>query len=218
MMHTIAPIGRRGLLSLAATAVVATIPWRPAAADTADGAGATAPIRQLDTALLAAMKAGRGTPFAQRYAALETVIEQTFDLNTVLAASVGLSWSAVPGDQRAQLLNTFRRYTVASYAANFDNYNGQSFQLAPAVRSVGNGDVVVATKLVSADGETTPLDYVMRNGATGWKVVDVLAAGSISRVAVQRSDFRHELASGGVPALTAALQHKVANLSDGAMA
>jgi len=63
MMHTIAPIGRRGLLSLAATAVVATIPWRPAAADTADGAGATAPIRQLDTALLAAMKAGRGTPF-----------------------------------------------------------------------------------------------------------------------------------------------------------
>jgi phospholipid transport system substrate-binding protein len=211
-------IGRRDLLSLAATAVVAAIPWRPAAADTADDAGATAPIQQLDAALLAAMKAGRSTPFAQRYAALATVIEQTFDLNTVLAASVGLGWSAVPSDQQAQLLAIFRRYTVASYAANFDSYSGQSFQLVPAVRSVGNGEVVVQTKLVSPDGETTQLDYVMRNGPTGWKAVDVLAAGSISRVAVQRSDFRRALASGGVPALTVALQHKVANLSDGVLA
>ncbi len=209
---------RRALLSLAGAAVVAGLPWRPAAAATAADAGATAPIEQLDAALLAAMKAGRSTPFTQRYAALDTVIEQTFDLNTVLAASVGLGWSAVPSDQQAQLLATFRRYTVASYVANFDSYTGQSFQLDPAVRSVGNGEVVVRTKVVAADGGTNQLDYVMRNGPTGWKVVDVLADGSISRVGVQRSDFRHVLASGGVPALTVALRQKVANLSDGMLA
>jgi phospholipid transport system substrate-binding protein len=45
--------------------------------------------------------------------------------------------------------------------------------------------------------------------------VDLLANGSISRVGVQRSDFRSLLASGGVPALVAALQLKVANLSGG---
>jgi phospholipid transport system substrate-binding protein len=55
----------------------------------------------------------------------------------------------------------------------------------------------------------------MRNGPAGWKAVDVLANGSISRVAVQRSDFRELLANGGVPALMAALQRKVANLSGG---
>jgi ABC-type transporter MlaC component len=58
----------------------------------------------------------------------------------------------------------------------------------------------------------------MRNGPAGWKAVDVLADGSISRVGVQRSDFRHVLASGGVPALTVALRQKVANLSDGVLA
>jgi phospholipid transport system substrate-binding protein len=55
----------------------------------------------------------------------------------------------------------------------------------------------------------------MRNGPAGWKVADVLADGSISRVAVQRSDFRHLLTSGGVPALMAGLQHKIASLSGG---
>ena len=43
--------------------------------------------------------------------------------------------------------------------------------------------------------------------------MDVLMDGSISRVAVQRSDFRSLLSSGGAPALVAGLQHKVANLS-----
>jgi phospholipid transport system substrate-binding protein len=41
----------------------------------------------------------------------------------------------------------------------------------------------------------------------------VLTDGSISRVAVQRSDFRGLLNSGGTPALVAGLEHKVANLS-----
>jgi phospholipid transport system substrate-binding protein len=73
----------------------------------------------------------------------------------------------------------------------------------------------VRSKLVARNGTSTPLDYVMRDGPSGWKIVDVLVGGAISRVAVQRSDFRTLLSSGGVPALTVALQSKVANLSGG---
>jgi phospholipid transport system substrate-binding protein len=162
--------------------------------------------------LLATMKAGRSTSFEQRFTSLAPVVEQTFDLDAVLAASIGLGWPALPNDQKAQLRAAFRRYTVASYVASFDNFTGQTFQVSPTVRGVGNGDVVVQSKIVSSDGSVTPLDYVMRDGQSGWRAVDVLAGGSISRVAVQRSDFRSVLQSGGVPALMAALQHKVANL------
>jgi phospholipid transport system substrate-binding protein len=43
----------------------------------------------------------------------------------------------------------------------------------------------------------------------------VLTDGSISRVAIQRSDFRELLMAGGVPALTAGLERKVTNLWGG---
>jgi phospholipid transport system substrate-binding protein len=56
----------------------------------------------------------------------------------------------------------------------------------------------------------------MRDGGSGWRAVDVLADGSISRVAVQRSDFRRLLAQGGAQALVASLRSKSADLSDGA--
>ena len=153
--------------------------------------------------------------FTQRLATLTPVIEQTFDLDAILAASIGLRWPALPTDQKAQVGAAFRRYTVAIYAANFNSYSSQTFEISPDIRDVGNGEVIVRTRLISADGTSTTLNYVMREGQVGWKAVDVLAAGAISRVAVQRSDFRNLLTGGGVPALVAALQKKVANLSGG---
>jgi phospholipid transport system substrate-binding protein len=213
MAYNFPLIGRRGLLlSLAIPAVTAVVPWHAAGA-AENNADVIAPVQRLNAALLASMKAGQGTPFEQRYATLAPVVDQTFDLNAVLAGSIGLRWPGLPDDQKAQLSAAFRRYSVASYASSFDSFNGQSFQVLPEVRPVGTGEVIVQSKLIAADGSATPFNYVMRNGPSGWKAVDVLVGGSISRVAVQRSDFRSLLASGGVPGLVNALQHKVANLA-----
>lgn len=207
---------RRSLFAFGAgAAVLAMTGLRPARADTPDSTAAAAPVQQLDSALLAAMRAGGRTPFAERYRALAPVIERVFDLDAVLGRSVGLSWANLPPAEKATLAAAFERYTVSSYVSNFDSYDGQNFQVSPAVRQVGDGEVVVRSQLSRANGSPVTLDYVMRRGPAGWRAVDVLMDGSISRVAVQRSDFRELLATGGVPALAASLQNKVANLSGG---
>ena len=215
MSGNIPPIGRRNLLGLAIVASVAVVPWWAANAQTLGDASAIAPIEQLDNALLAAMKAGETTPFDDRYRALAPVIERVFDLDAVLAASIGLSWPTLPAAQKATLATAFRRYTISSYTTSFNSYHGQSFQLSPTVRALGNGEVVVNSRLLRSDGSSVVLDYVMHRGSDGWQAVDVLTDGSISRVAVQRSDFRGLLSSGGTSALAAGLEHKVANLSGG---
>ena len=160
--------------------------------------------------LLGSMKAG---DFAARYQALAPGVDAAFDLPTILAKSVGPGWANLPADQQARLLDAFRRYTIATYAANFTSYSGQTFDVTPDVRNLGAGEVIVQSRVVSAGGSATQLDYVVQQTTAGWKVTDVLAAGSISRVAVQRSDFRHILASGGGDALVASLERKTADLS-----
>lgn len=214
MSTIVSAISRRDLLTFGIAAVGAAA-WRPADAQTAGGASPTAPAEQLDEALLAAMKVGANTSFEARYRALDPVIAQVFDLNAVLAASVGFSWATMPEPQKAQLAAAFRRYTVSSFVSNFNSYNGQSFQVLPSVRPVNNDEVVVQTRMLRPDDSPLKLDYVMRRGPGGWRAVDILTDGAISRVAVQRSDFRQLLVSGGVPALVAGLTHKVANLSGG---
>jgi phospholipid transport system substrate-binding protein len=208
--------GRRGVLTLsAASLLAAALPWRSASAET--DAGPTAPVQQFNGALLAAMKAGANAPFADRYRALAPVVEQVFNLDAVLATSIGLSWATLPEAQKATLTQAFTRYTVSSYLANFNSYNGQRFDVSPTVRPVGNGDVVVQSHLSPVNGSPIELDYVMRRFPSGWQSVDVLTNGSISRVAVQRSDFTHLMGRGGASALVLALNNKVSNLSGGGL-
>ena len=177
---------------------------------------AAAPITALNRGLIAGMRAGKATPFAQRFATLAPLVEGAFDIPGILQASVGPRWAALPAAQQTQLLDVFRRYTIANYVANFDTFDGEKLELLTESRNVG-ADQVVASQIVPSSGTPTRIDYVMRRTPAGWRAVDVLLNGSISRVAVQRSDFRSLLVSGDAGPLIQSLQRKITDLSGGAL-
>ena len=206
---TTRPLGRRGLVRT--TVVILGLIASPLRA-TAES-DVLAPIHQLNDGLLGVMKAGHATPFSRRFDMLAPVIDRTFDLPAILKESVGLSWDSQPPDQQAALLQAFRRYTIASYVNSFDEYNGQRFLINPETQTVGN-DQIVRTQIIPVSGDGHQLNYVMRQGSGGWRIMDVLADGAVSRVAVQRSDFRRLIRQGGAPALAQSLQAKSELLSD----
>ena len=203
-------LGRR-----AALGALLLLPLAVPAAQAADPAAA-APIEALNQALLGIMKAGTSTPFPQRFNALAPVVDKAFDLPAVLRASIGPRFEGLPANQQADLLDAFRKFTVASYVANFNDYGGEKLQVVPGQREVG-ADLVVQTRIVPASGSPTPIDYVMRRTPDGWKAIDVLLNGSISQNAVKRSDFRSLVTSSSAQRLIDSLRRKVGELSGGAM-
>ena len=209
-------VGRRSLFGWAlatlfsAAAGVSGAP-RDAQAQTASPAQ---PVAELNAALVAGMR--QGGSFQQRFTLLAPVVDRVFDLNAILASSVGLRWNTLDEASRRALYTIFRAYTVANYAANFDTYSGERFDTQPQARVSGT-DQIVLTTLTTGKGERVEINYVMRSGAEGWKIVDVLLNGSISQVAVNRSDFRALLASGDVNPLIESLRRKVSELSGGTM-
>jgi phospholipid transport system substrate-binding protein len=207
----LALIGRRRCLQIVLVWAGVVAATRRASAEP----GPVGPIKDLCDGLLRIMKAGSATPFAQRFAMLAPIIDRVFDLGAILQVSVGPVWSSLPADQHAALLTAFRRYTIANYVNSFNNYTGQRFDVLPEVKSLPNGEQLVQTRITSASGESHELDYVMRQNG-GDRAVDVLADGSISRVAVQRSDFRRLVAHGGAQALIDSLNQKTTDLSGGA--
>ncbi|MGH7155496.1 MAG: ABC transporter substrate-binding protein, partial [Acetobacteraceae bacterium] len=141
-------------------------------ADAQSAADVTAPIQQFYQALLAIMKAGRTTPFTQRFATLAPVLEKSFDLPAILRAAVGLGWSSFQPAQQQDVLTAFRRYTVATWVSNFDSYDGQQLSILPALRRAGSAEVV-QTKVVKRTGGANVIDYVMRQASGPWRVADV---------------------------------------------
>jgi phospholipid transport system substrate-binding protein len=203
--------GRRSMLAMAAASVA--LLGHAQAQGTGDPGQ---PVSDLYAALQAAMRMGVKTPFQQRFDRLAPVIDRVFDLDTILRTSVGLHWTSLDEASRRTLSAVFRTFTTATYTANFDKDDGQKFEVLPKPRSSGE-DLIVASRLTPANGDPVRIDYLMRTGRAGWQIVDVLFNGSISRVAVQRSDFRALLASGSATPLIDSLRQKVADLSGGAM-
>ena len=203
-------LGRRVFLSAAGGAACA------AAAHAQDDGEIGQPLEALYAALEAVMRMGRGTPFARRFDALAPAVERAFDLDTILKVSVGLRWDAMDSQAAARLTTIFHRFTIATYVANFDKYDGERFRVLPGSRDSGP-DRIVRTEITGSNAERIRLDYVMRETGRTWRAVDVLLDGSISRVAVQRSDFRKILAGGGTEALIASLRRKIGDLSGGAL-
>ncbi|MGD0104751.1 MAG: ABC transporter substrate-binding protein [Rhodopila sp.] len=206
---------RTWLLSAGLSAIGASgaLPDGSARADVADPLDQ--PLQELHNALEAMMRAGNRPPFPSRFDALAPVVDEVFDLETVLKVSVGPHWDNMDSDVRMRLLNAYRRFTIATYVANFSRYHGERFEIMPGARDSG-ADRIVGTEIVSVGGGRLRLDYVMRMSGT-WRAVDVLLQGSISRVAVQRSDFRNILAIGDADALITSLHRKIADLSDGTL-
>ena len=162
----------------------------------------------LDDAAVTAATLGSAAP----------AVDRAFDLATILSVSVGPRWQTVDPAARATLADVFRVYTIVSYVANFNKYGGERFDVTEATRAVG-ADQVVSTRIVPTSGDGVKLDYLMRQSDMGWRVVDVLADGTISRVAVQRSDFRALLGRDmNTAALLDSLRRKIADLSGGAVA
>jgi phospholipid transport system substrate-binding protein len=216
--------GRSFVRTLAVAAAIGLMPAGllvPAVADAQTAAaeassGVIAPIQTLDQSLLAVMRAGDSTPFSQRVQMLAPAVDTALNLPAILKEAVGPDWSSMSAAQQAQLLNVFRQYTVATFVTNFDSYNGQTITISPTTRALSGGAQVVNTIIHSGNGkETHTISYVMRKAANGlWKATDVLADGTISRVAVLRSDFSSMLSRGGASALQASLQQKTQKLEN----
>ncbi|HLY55693.1 MAG TPA: ABC transporter substrate-binding protein [Stellaceae bacterium] len=220
-----ARMGRREMLLLT-LAAACSAPSRAGAADASDNTSngdtskeaASGPVSALYAGLVAVMKAGRSVPFATRYEQLAPVVDGAFDLPAILKGTVGPRLAALTPDEQSALLDSFRRYTVSTYVANFNKFGGERFDILPDQRTVGDS-VVVATEIVPKSGKPARLDYVLHSttgeSAAVWKITDILLDGSLSQVAVQRSEFRSSLTAGGAKQLISMLDQKSASLSDG---
>ena len=160
-------------------------------------------IERLHTALLKSMRAGPRVALTDRYRDLQPVVEQVFDLPLMTRLSIGPPWAGFSQEQQQVSLAAFTRLTVASYAVNFREFDGEKFEIEDIVASRGAYKVVQA-HLISPHDTPAGLTYQLHEAGGVWKIVDVYYDG-VSELTMRRSDFAAALASGGIPALIAHL-------------
>lgn len=162
---------------------------------------AAARIDAFDASVVSIMKEGPKLGPDGRFRRYTPVVEDAFDLPLMTRFAVGPAWSGMTPAQQQALVRAFARLTAASYAHNFDSYEGERFVVDPAVQTRGVDKVVIAKLFVHGRAPIN-LIYRMRQADGRWKIVDVYYDG-VSQLTIRRSDFAEPLAEGGAKALLA---------------
>ena len=172
-----------------------------------------ADVRGFYDTLLSTMKNGPSLGQSGRYARLAPVVDRVFDVPSMTRLAIGPSWATLPPAQQQQLVEAFRHYVAATYADRFDSWSGEQLQVTG--EQPYNSDVIVQTKIVKTNGDTTTLNYLMHQNQGSWQISDVYLDGTISQLAIQRSEFHSILRREGVDGLVMALNRKTDLLSKG---
>jgi phospholipid transport system substrate-binding protein len=176
---------------------------------------AQAPVVKLHDALVASMKAGKAMPFAERVKTLTPIVTESYNFPVLTEVAAGPYWNRMSEQERKSLVDAFSAYSIAKYAANFDKFSGERFELAGQKPGPG-GSIWVLTRLVIAGRNPVTFNYLVRTYDNAWRIVDVYTMGSISEVSTQRSQFMSILRDSGVAGLLRALAERTDKLQQGA--
>jgi phospholipid transport system substrate-binding protein len=217
-MHHFPRTGSRPALVLLAVLVARAAfadPAAPAEPVPAAGPTPTQSIDALHAALLDVMKNAVALGYAGREQKLRSVIPRHFDVNEMARKSLGEpQWKAASADSQRRYLETFERFMVANYAGRFDGFSGQSFQTLGEIQGPHN-TVIVKSRLIDPTDKNVDLNYRMHQVDGSWKVIDVYLDGTVSELALRRSEFVSIVKRQNLDALIVALDEKIAKLAAG---
>jgi phospholipid transport system substrate-binding protein len=170
-------------------------------------------IRTFNAALLEAMKKADELGYKGRYALLAPVIDNSFALPFMADVSLGRYRRTLTDEQRSSYLKIYVEWTVATYAGRFDDYSGERFEIV-SQSEPERGIVTVISKLIKPNREEVEFDYLLRNMAGKWRIVDIHISG-VSQLALTRAQFTYIIKNKGFISLLSMLKEKTKNFSQG---
>ena len=170
-------------------------------------------IEGFQRTLLEVMQNARALGPRGREARLRPAMEAAFNLPAMARIAVGPAWAQMQPAEQQAMVAAFSDWSIANYAARFDSYGGQSFQVTG--ESPVNNDRLVRTQINRVGKEPVQVNYLLRDAGGQWRVVDLYLAGTVSELASRRSEFTAILRDGGAQKLIAELRQRTAALLQG---
>ncbi len=171
-------------------------------------------VSKLNDALAGVLKDAEKLGYQGRFDRLAPALDAAFDRSFMAHQALGRQWDTLSAADQARWQQVFSTMATANYASRFDHWAGQTFTIL-GEEAGANDTVMVRTKVTDPGHEDVELTYRMRETPAGWKVIDIYLKGTVSEIALRRSEYAVVLKRDGFEALVASLNGKIAELAAG---
>lgn len=170
-------------------------------------------VAQVNETLISTMRDAGDLQFQGRFDRLAQVFGEAFHFGFMSRVATGGYWRDLEATQKDSLAEAFARMSIATYAARFDGYSGETFEIGESLEQP-RGAVLVRNRLIRVGEEPVSIDYLLRQFDGHWRIVDVFLDGTISEIATKRSEYNSILKRNGFEGLLARIETKTAEQAD----
>ena len=149
--------------------------------------------------------AGKGMQ-AERRARLREAVAPYFDFQEMAKRSLGIYWKDRSPSEREEFVRLYRKLLENSYAGKIESYQGE--KILYGKETVDAPYAVVRTAIVTMKGEEIPVNYLLLQEGSRWRIYDVVIE-RISLVNNYRSQFGSILQKSSFPELMRKLKDTV---------
>ncbi len=176
-----------------------------------DNATAKEIVDKFQNDLIAVMKDGKKIGYSGRFSKLESAVGNSHDLPKIARIVVGKEWEKLTEEQQKKLTDVFTQLSIASYAHNFKDYEGESFAI-DSEEETKQGGVVIHSHLTIPNDKPVKFDYMLKEKGNSWRIINIIANG-VSDLALKRSEYTAILQRDGFDALIGKINEKIDNYS-----
>jgi phospholipid transport system substrate-binding protein len=169
-------------------------------------------VEKLHAALLEIMRSSDELGYSGRFERISPAVAETFDLRFMAAKSMGRHWKKLAQADQQRWLELFTRHISANYAGQFTNFSGEGFETV-GEESASRDTRVVRTLLTRPDDDDVQLNYRLRELDGQWRIIDIYLNGTVSELALRRSEYSSVLKREGFEKLLSTIDEKVKELA-----
>ena len=174
-------------------------------------AGPSDIVVRFQASLLQVMKEAEKLSVHQRFERLAPSVDKSFHIPLMIQIISSGFWKKATASEQMQVVEAFRRMSIATLATLFDGYSGEVFKLEKQMPGPQK-TLLVMTKLIKSDKSTVDIAYVLRPFKEGWRIIDGILDNGISELKVRQSEYSQILKNKGIPGLISLLNGKADEL------
>lgn len=144
-------------------------------------------INTLHAALMNNMKTAQTLGCAGRIGVMKKVVAASFDMPFLARHIVRKHWAAQAAPQQQDFTFALEEMIVTTYASQFQSFNGEKF-VTLKTEDLGKDRKVVHAQLIIPNEDAITFDYVLRDVAGQWRIINVIAEG-VSDLAIRSAQY-----------------------------
>lgn len=125
------------------------------------------------------------TPAPERPRELQRLFEEHVDLAALAKFILGRYWRLASEDERTEFVRLFEALIVRTSDEGLESYSGEKLRVLDARAADENGEILVRSELIRAEGPAVQIDWRVRQDHDRFKIADITVEGMSIRIALR---------------------------------